>query len=119
MGIGRPRAYDNPEELECAGSAYFADCEEHERVPTTAGLAVYLGFCDRQSLYDYKQREGFSCVVKAMIARIEAHHEARLSGNSPTGSIFWLKNHQWSDTQQFEHSGPNGGPLKVTVEFVK
>lgn len=73
---------------------YFDDCDAAGRVPTVAGLALSLGFADRCSLLDYEAREEeFSRVVKRARTRIEQHHEERLSGNSPTGSIYWLKTH--------------------------
>ena len=36
---------------------------------------------------------------------VEAEYEARLSGNSPAGAIFALKNCGWSDKHEYEHSG--------------
>jgi hypothetical protein len=43
---------------------------------------------------------------------MESWYEARLQGNSPAGSIFWLKNAGWTDKteidQKTEHSGTVG-----------
>jgi hypothetical protein len=127
---GRPPKFSTPEELEAAIESYFESCQpkpiffdapDGETVmvkdargnpvmtnatPTTAGLALHLGFAERQSLYDQKDRgENFSVVFKRAISRIFAHHEGRLSENNPTGSIFWLKNHGMSDRTEVEHSG--------------
>jgi hypothetical protein len=95
--------YKTPELLEAAIETYFKS--EPER-PTTAGLAVALGFCDRQSLYAYKNRdEAYCCVIKRAISRIETYHEASLSNQACAGHIFWLKNHNWRDKQDVEQSG--------------
>lgn len=37
-----------------------------------------------------------------------------------TSMIFWLKNRQrdkWRDKQDYEHSGPNGGPIETVTEI--
>jgi hypothetical protein len=74
--------------------------------PTVSGLALYLGFADRQSLYDYKKQEAHSCTIKKAITRMEQFAEEQLfAGKTPTGAIFWLKNHRWSDKQEIELSG--------------
>ncbi len=123
---GRPAKFETPEELEAAIDTYFEGCQAeplvfegemlrdakgnpvmNNKVPTTAGLALHLGFADRQSLYDQKGRsEEFSCIIKRAITAIEVRHEeSMLTSSSPTGSIFWLKNHKWADKQEVEHSG--------------
>ena len=122
---GRPRIVDTPQEFEARAGEYFAELEKENlerieagvrpRPPTIAGIALHLGFSSRQSFYDYENEAGFSDTVKKARFRIEQHHEERMSGNSPTGSIFWLKNHDWSDRQELEHSGPGGGPIETTV----
>lgn len=75
---GRPVLQDNP--------------------PTVSGLALFLGFADRQSIYDYKkQNESFSYAVKRAVTQIEEYAEKRLlTGEKPIGAIFWLKNHGWT-----------------------
>jgi hypothetical protein len=130
--LGRPTAYKTPETLQAAIDKYMSDkgyqpvitknaetgkneyaTDKYGRTaytnnpPTTAGLAHYLGYASRQSLYDKaKTDDSFSYVIKRVILFIEAYHEANLSlRDKPTGSIFWLKNHQWTDKQEIEHSG--------------
>jgi hypothetical protein len=69
--------------------------------PTISGLALHLGFMDRQSIYDYaKRNDEFSCTIKKAIMRIEEYAEAHLYMGKPTGAIFWLKNHKWIDKQE-------------------
>lgn len=136
---GRPPIYDTPEKLERAIEEYFEKCQPepftingepvrdakgnvvmNHKVPTTAGLALHLGYESRQSLYDQKGRgEEFSYIIKRAIMAIEDRHESNLQGTTPTGSIFWLKNHKWVD--KFENENTNKVEL-VTIgkpDFVK
>lgn len=95
--------YSNPDDIREIGATYFAECEEKDKPPTMAGLALRLGFVDRQSIYDYEKRPLFSCVIKELRTRVEEYHESRLAGQTCTGSIFWLKNHQWRDERQTDN----------------
>jgi hypothetical protein len=96
--VGRPLKYKTASELQSAIDAWFDSFKEIKGLyPTMSGLAYHLGFTDRQSLYDYKGREEFSCTIKRALLRIESLHENNLYGTSPTGSIFWLKNRDWRD----------------------
>jgi len=72
---------------------------------TVTGLAMWLGFCDRQSLYDYEKREGFSCIIKAARLAVENDYEKALRSQSCTGAIFALKNMGWRDRTEVEQSG--------------
>ena len=62
MPAGRPKIYDNPEELQDAVDLYFEETSPTE--VTITGLALFLGFADRQSLYDYEKNDQFSCIIK-------------------------------------------------------
>lgn len=115
--MGRPLKYKTVKELQTAINAYLDKCgdepildEDGNAVtdkfgnpvfipnpPTVAGLAKALGFEDRQSIYDYKGREGFSCAIKDAILSIEEYAEKHLYIGKATGAIFWLKNHGWKD----------------------
>ncbi len=117
---GRPPAFKSANELSKRINAYFdaeTGCfpikdkdtgeflhDKHGKImfevmpPTVSGLALFLGFCDRQSLYDYKSRPEFSCIIKKAVLQIERFHEGRCATDGkPVGSIFWLKNHKWKD----------------------
>ncbi len=102
MKTGRPLRYETSEDLERAISSYFEDNPER---PTVTGLAYDLGFTSRQSLYDYKEREEFSYTIKKAILKIESIHEANLFNGASSGSIFWLKNRDWTDKQEHAHTG--------------
>lgn len=97
MKLGRPLKYETPEELEDAICAYFDDLRP-DQPPTISGLALYLGFEDRHSIYDYKERPDFSHIIKRAVLFMESYAEEQLlRGTSATGAIFWLKNHKWTD----------------------
>jgi hypothetical protein len=108
MAMGRPRKYTNPDELDALVEEYFDTCD----TPTMAGLALFLGFADRKAITNYAHNDTFAPVIKRARLRLEMFHEKRLSGQYPTGSIFWLKNHaEYADRQEI--TGANGGPVET------
>lgn len=101
---GRPRIYDNPEDLLERVISYF---DTHDK-PTITGLTLYLGFCDMSTLYDYEQRQEFSLIIKSARLAVAESYEERLHGPACTGAIFALKNMRdmgWKDKQETEHTG--------------
>jgi hypothetical protein len=118
--VGRPLIIETPEEMADRVDAYMSECEEAERPPTLSGLALFLGFADRQSLFDYEGRDEFSCAIKKARAFISRHHEERLSGNNPTGSIFWLKNAGWRDSREVDvTTGGDKLPGSIAVTLIR
>lgn len=76
------------------------------RAPTVAGLALFLGYASRQSLYDIENRgEEFSYHKKRAVLAIETFHEEGLSDSNPVGHIYWTKNHGWKDKQDVDING--------------
>lgn len=134
---GRPAHYETPEELKAKVDEYFnpKTCpdfryisrvetidgkreEYQERVPhyTKTGLALFLGFADRRSLYDYGKREEFSHIIKSATTRVEQGYEMMLAEKGvATGAIFALKNMGWKDRTDVT-SGDE--PLKQSVAIV-
>jgi len=110
---GRPPVFETPEEMQEKIIAYFEQYQNQtENRPTITGLALYLGFASRQSLYDYKGKEGFSYIVKRSLMIIENEYEKRLTQGNVTGVIFALKNMNWKDKQEIEQTQTE---YKVTV----
>ena len=98
---GRPRKYTDVDDLTDKIVEYFNKAHQGNFPLTICGLAGFLGFMDRQSLYDAVNREDeFSCVIKKAINVIETQHEANLQNGQCAGSIFWLKNRGWTDQPQ-------------------
>lgn len=111
---GRPALFKDAEELQTKIDEYFesliyvdSDKQEQSKTPTLSGMAYFLGFCDRQSLYDYKGKDEFSCIIKRSRLFIESYYEENLSGRNPTGSIFWLKNAGWKDKTEVDSVSVN------------
>lgn len=102
--MARPLKYKTVKELETAIDKYFETRRQAFIPPTISGLALWLGFEDRQSIYDYKERPAFSCTIKKAVTMIEDYAErVLLSGEgSATGAIFWMKNHGWKDKTEVE-----------------
>jgi len=99
--MATPHPKYTPDEIDAKVDEYFAS---HPDKPTVTGLALFLGFESRQSLYDYQKRDESSYRVKRAISRIEEVHEQRLYEPQSTGSIFWLKNRGWSDKSEIDHT---------------
>lgn len=114
--IGRPPKYKTPEQMQKAIDAYFKDCPDQAEVfvggeigvitvpsPTITGLALYLGFCDRFSMYEYEQRPEFTDTIKNARARMVNIYEQNVThGKNPSGAIFMLKNFGYSDKQELK-----------------
>lgn len=117
---GRPRKFNTQEELDNAINNYFDTFTYNDageiigKKPSVAGLALFLGFESRQSIYDYAKDGEFSYSIKKALLYFEDYHEGSLSGNSTTGHIFWLKNHGWKDKSEVDN---NMILRKVQIEF--
>lgn len=120
---GRPPKYETVEELEAKIQEYFDSCQPEQfgdtvilNNPTVTGLALFLGFAQRKSLLDYKEREEFCNTIKRAISCVENAYEQRLSANNPTGAIFALKNLGWVDKQEIDQTNRGGVDIRVVYE---
>ena len=101
MPNGRPRLFNKPEELEILIDAYFDDCRDRQRQTTIAGLAVALKV-DRQTIYNYRDRDEFFGLIKEARDRILANLEEEMMIKGTAGQIFLAKNYGYADSQQME-----------------
>jgi hypothetical protein len=115
---GRPLIYNSPQELEAAIEDYFNPEGEPRDKVTITGLAYHLGFADRQSLYDYEEREAFSCIIKRARFRVEVAYEERLHENNVTGAIFALKNMGWKDKSEVDNNVTGNLTWQETKTYV-
>lgn len=118
MGGGKPKLWEDPDELEIAVDAYFEEFNgsDAERMPTWAGICYHLGFADKEGFQEYENYgERYSRIVKRARLRFEHDRNVRLlTQNNVAGSIFDLKNnHDWQDRQQVESR------QAVTVQIVR
>jgi hypothetical protein len=107
MPAGRPPKFTSATKLQERIEDYFDTCRpkfEGDILvsfghPTVTGLAYFLGFESRQSMYDYEKNEKFSYIIKRARLFIESKYEETLTSPiiKPTGAIFALKNMGWSD----------------------
>lgn len=129
---GRPPIYDpeQPEKLYDRIVSYFdyiqgefhiENKEDKEVVvwdrkpepETITGLALYLGFRSKGTLYEYAKKNEFSDYVKRALLVVEQKYELQLSYTSPTGAIFALKNMGWKDKQEIEQTVKDITPPKI------
>lgn len=120
---GKPPIYKNSDEIKDSINNYFdsiltEDKAEYAVRPTMTGLALFLGFASRQSLYDYADKEEYSYIIKRSQQVIAMSYEEMLLSKSSTGAIFALKNMGWSDKTETDIT-TGGKPIdtKTTVEF--
>lgn len=93
---GRPPKYKKPEEVKDKCIEYFESCIENKEKITITGLALYLGFASRTSLYDYAEKEEFMYIIKRACLVVENSYEK----NGKTIDIFALKNMGWKDKME-------------------
>ena len=114
--LGRPKKYENVEDMEEAIEKYFAEQDKKGMPYTVSGLALALGMT-RETLLRYEEKDIFSDTIKRAKQKIEEYVETRLfvSGIA-TGVIFNLKNNfGWKDKQEIEQNGEMNNT--VTVKF--
>ena len=122
MGLsetGRPPAYDDPMLFAAKVSEYFEYIKQENKFPTITGMALFLGFESRQSMYAYENKPDFCYIVKRAKLIIEMHYEQGLNGNSVAGMIFALKNMGWKDKTESEVNSTVNATNKHVVEFRK
>lgn len=120
---GQPPKYKNAEELQKKVDEYFeslivTDADGafiRENPALITGIALHLGFCSRQSFYDYEKLPEYSYTIKTARLRVEAGYETNLAGKSPTGAIFALKNMGWQDKQEIHQTVDLGGPININI----
>jgi hypothetical protein len=125
---GQPSLFKSSLELSLKISEYFDNCPDLKDIVTQAGiakipvyticgLAYHLGFESRQSFYDYEKRKEYSYIIRQARLRIEMKYEQNLQFNSATGSIFALKNMDWHDKSEIDHS--NKGDKFEPIDYSK
>lgn len=105
-----PPKYDSPEQMREKLTEYFDECDKKQAIPSIAGMALFLGFADKQSIYDYEKRKvdrdtGYACLLKKARLVIESVlNDSTMSKSSATGAIFRLKcNYGYKETQVVEN----------------
>jgi hypothetical protein len=113
--VGRPLIYSDPLVLATQCESYFAECEEKGEKPTITGLTFFLGFADKTTLYDYRDRPEFSHPIKRSLLRVEASYEKGLRENNVAGVIFALKNMGWKDKTETDMNLTGQVPIQIIM----
>lgn len=88
---------------------------KENKPPTVTGLALYLGFLSRFSIYDYARKGKFSHTIKNALLYCESFAEEQLYVNpKPVGAIFALKNRGWKDRQELKHTAKIQSDISIT-----
>lgn len=91
MSRGRPPKFKSAKELRDKILDYFELCNQEEKMPTKAGLALHLD-TNRDVLNDYLHKgNDFSDAIKEAYDHIEDAWTQKLSTTGATGAIFYLK----------------------------
>lgn len=94
------------------GRKTISICIREPEPATITGLTLFIGFANRQSLYDYEENNNeYSGIIKRARARVEHEYEKNLSSDKPTGSIFALKNMGWRDKTERGFTDKDGNPI--------
>ncbi len=113
---GRPPIFIDPLIYGAKCDEYFDWCTTQKKRPTITGLALFLGFADKSTLYEYRDKPEFSYPTKRSILRIEEEYEQGLTENSVAGRIFALKNMGWKDkveTGFTDNDGKDVSPVQI------
>ena len=120
---GRPPVYENDEQVKEKIEQYFQSLLNEEGTeyvtrPTMTGMALFLGFASRQSMYDYAKKEEFSYIITRAQQVIAMSYEEMLLTKVSSGAIFALKNMGWDDKQIIDQNNSYDGVEKAKVTFV-
>lgn len=138
--MARPLKYKTVDELQTAIDKYFEDCEGKPllnddgeavfdkygnpvvigaRPPTVTGLALALGFTNRQSLLNYQGKKQFLDTITRAKSRCEEYAERRLyDRDGSRGAEFSLKyNFKWDESKD---SGNNiADSMQALVDILR
>lgn len=101
MPAGRPLKFKTVEDLEKAIDKYFNETDIKEW--TITGLALALD-TSRETLCDYEEKDGYSDTIKKAKLMVENSYELDLKKYGRAGTIFALKNFDWKDKSEVDHT---------------
>lgn len=103
---GRPLSFKTPKELEEKVKEYFLYADSNEKPYSIAKLALFLD-CDRQTVYNYQEKDEFFDIIKKARERCIAALEERLLEEGKPGQIFIAKNYGYTDKQEIVSENRN------------
>lgn len=121
--FGRPVIIKTPEEFLERSEKYFNEQIEKDEPILLTGLCNALGFCSKNTLYDYAKKPDFSESVSWARQVIESQYEKGLWNKDIQGANmrFVLNSFGWVETKNLDHTSggePMSNKLDVKVVFV-
>ena len=81
------------------------------------GAVIKIGHC---TLRKYFAAELATAAIQANAKVAETCYAMAISGQHPAATFFWLKTRaRWHETDRIEHVGEDGGPVEITVNYVR
>lgn len=120
MAGGRPRLYNDVQQLQKDVDDYFINCDNDGRPYTMSGLAHSLHM-DRRSLVNYANKDEFFLTIKMAREKVEQQLEenALLNKSNSIFTIFNLKNNfGWRDTVEVK-ADEESSKLDELIEALK
>lgn len=116
--IGRPPLYNNCMDLDAMCELYFEERRESGEPVLISELPLYVGFGNRQAIYDLEDNPEFSGVIKKARWMLETECERAMmkDGGSPIKHIFRIKQPGaggWVDRQ--EVVGNTGVTVQIAI----
>ena len=120
---GRPPVFENENNLKKRIEDYFdslidEETQEYTKRPTMTGMALFLGYASRQSMYDNAKKEEFSYIITRAQQVIAMSYEEMLLTKVSSGAIFALKNMGWKDKTETDITSA-GNELKATPSEIR
>jgi len=116
MPAGRPLKFETVEILQEKIDAYFKN--EPEDQWTITGLAMALD-TSRQTLVEYEEKDEFIDAVKKAKLKVENGYEKDLKKSGRSGTIFALKNFDWKDKTETDHTTKGEKITGFVVDFIQ
>lgn len=110
---GRPLKFKTVSELEEKIAKYFEETKKEEW--TITGLAIALD-TSRETLCNYEKKEAYFDTIKKAKDMVEYSYELDLKKSGRTGTIFALKNFNWKDKIEQEHTNPDGNLKTIIIQ---
>lgn len=122
---GRKRKIESPEEMRERAYQYFSECEQKDKSPNYAGLALFLGLSSKTQINEYYNNfPEFREVIDELKSYIESIYLDKLESKdyATAGIIFNLKcNFGYNDKQQEESEKINNmaSALSFAIDIIK
>ena len=109
--------WTDPKQLQVLIDKYYLHCEDKDKPLTIAGLAVFLDV-DRQTIYNYSNKDGFFGTIKKARDFVLASWEEVAIKKGNAGTIFLMKNYGYTDKQELSHtlSKPIDDPITKAIK---